>query len=109
MRTGDTYFHQKQLHLNSMLQKLGLPTIFVTLSMAENRWYHLHNILANNDNSDTLPTNRPFHCANYFVHRFQTLKKELYKKSDLTGFGEITNFFDRIEFQNRGVAHTHTG
>ena len=91
-----------------MLQKLGLPTIFITLSMAENRWNHLHDILANSDNRDTLPTNRPFHCANYFVHRFQSLKKELYTKSDLTGFGKITNFFDRVEFQNRGAAHTHS-
>ena len=55
-----------------------------------------------------LPTNRPFHYTNYFVHRFQSLKKELYKKSDLTGFGEITDFFDRVEFQNRGAAHTHS-
>ena len=76
--------------------------------MAENRWTHLQEILANSDNGDTLPTNRPFHCANYFVHRFHSLKRELYKKSELTGFGEITNFFDRVEFQNRGAAHTHS-
>ena len=37
MRTGDTYFHERQLHLNAMLQKLGLPTLFITLSMTENR------------------------------------------------------------------------
>ncbi|CAG8763696.1 17521_t:CDS:1, partial [Gigaspora rosea] len=65
-------------------------------------------ILSNSYNGDTLPTNRPFHCANYFVHRFQSLKKELYKKLDITGFGDITNFFDRVEFQNRGAAHTHS-
>ena len=108
VRTGDTYFHQKELHLNAMLQKLGLPTLFITLSMAESRWTHLHDILTNSDNGDTLPTNRPFHCANYFVHRFQSLKKELYNKADLTGFGNITDFFDRVEFQNRGAAHTHS-
>ncbi|GES90087.1 Pif1-like helicase domain-containing protein [Rhizophagus clarus] len=91
-----------------MLNKLGLPNLFITLSMAESRWTHLHDILANSDNGDTLPTNRPFHCANYFVHKFQSLKKELYKKPGLTGFGKITNFFDRVEFQNRGAAHTHS-
>jgi len=108
IRTGDSYFHQKQLHLNAMIHKIGLPTLFITLSMAESRWVHLHDILANSDNGDTLPTNRPFHCANYFVHKFQSLKKELYKKPEFTGFGEITNFFDRVEFQNRGAAHTHS-
>ncbi|CAG8557423.1 21454_t:CDS:2, partial [Gigaspora rosea] len=33
---------------------------------------------------------------------------QLYKKSDLTGFGDITNFFERIKFQNKGAAHTHS-
>ena len=108
IRTGDTYFHQKQLHLNAMIHKLGLPNLFITLSMAENRWTHLHHILSNSDNGDTLPTNRPFHCSNYFVHKFQSLKNELYAKPKLTGFGKITNFFDRVEFQNRGAAHTHS-
>jgi len=108
VRTGDTYFHRKQLHLNAMMNKLGLPTLFITLSMAENRWTHLQDILSKSDNENTLPTNRPFHCANYFVHKFQSLKNKLYKKPDLTGFGEITDFFDRVEFQNRGSAHTHS-
>jgi hypothetical protein len=108
IRTGDAYFHQRQLHLNAMVQKIGLPTLFITLSMAEGRWTHLRDILSTSDNGDTLPTNRPFHCANYFVHKFKSLKNELYKKSDLTGFGNITDFFDRVEFQNRGAAHTHS-
>ncbi|RHZ81307.1 hypothetical protein Glove_122g28 [Diversispora epigaea] len=64
IRTGDSYFHEKQLHLNAILKKLGLLTLFITLKR--------------------------------------------YKKSDLTQFGEITNFFDRVEFQNCGVAHTHS-
>ena len=91
-----------------MLQKIGLLTLFITLSMAESRWTHLRDILSVSDNGDTLPSNRPFHCANYFVHKFRSLKNELYKKPHLTGFGEITDFFDRIEFQNRGTAHTHS-
>ena len=107
IRTENTYFHQKQLHLNSMINKLGLPTLFITLSMAESHWTHLRDILSNSDNHDTLPTNRPFHCTNYFVHRFQSLKKELYKKPKLTGFSDITDFFDRVEFQNKGAIYIH--
>jgi len=45
---------------------------------------------------------------NYFVYKFQSLKKEFYKKPELTGFGKITDFFDRIEFQNRGATHTYS-
>ncbi len=91
-----------------MIRKLNLPTLFITLSMAENCWTHFQNILFNSDNRDTLPTNRSFHDANYFIYKFQSLKKKLYKKPDLTGFGVITNFFDRVEFQNRDAAHIHS-
>jgi len=91
-----------------MLKKKDLPSLFITLSIAESRWTHLHQILSTIDNGDTLLTNRLFHYANYFVHKFQSLKKEFYKKPNLTGFGDITDFFDRVEFQNRGVAHTHS-
>ena len=91
-----------------MLKKKGLPSLFITLSIAESWWTHLHQIFSTTDNENTLLTNRSFHCINYFVHKFQSLKKEFYKKPNLTGFGDITDFFDRVEFQNRGVAHTHS-
>jgi hypothetical protein len=35
IRTGDTYFQKKTMHLNSMITELQIPTIFITLSMAE--------------------------------------------------------------------------
>ncbi len=37
IRTENSYFHEKELHLNSMLQKFGLFTLFITLSMAESK------------------------------------------------------------------------
>jgi hypothetical protein len=107
IRTGDSYFHEKELHLNSMLQNFGLPSVFITLSMAESRWTELHEILQQTDNNDTIPTNRPLHCALHFIHRFRSLKKEVWKNEKISGWGTITDFFERIEFQNRGAAHIH--
>jgi hypothetical protein len=43
----------------------------------------------------------------HFVHWLRTLKSEIWKKPKLAGWGAIQNFFERIEFQNRGAAHTH--
>ena len=57
IRTGDSYFHEKLLHVNSMTEEFGLPSLFITLSMAEGRWTHLRQILKASDNKDTLPTN----------------------------------------------------
>ena len=36
IRTGDSYFREKEHHLNTMVSAKGLPTLFVTLSMTEN-------------------------------------------------------------------------
>ena len=66
---GDSYFKEKEHHLNTMVNVKGLPTLFITLSMAESKWIHLTEILRNTDNGDTLPTNRPFMyvCISYNV------------------------------------------
>ena len=40
IRTGDSYFKEKEHHLNTMVNVKGLPTLFITLSMAESKWIH---------------------------------------------------------------------
>ncbi len=35
---------------------------------------------------------------NYFIYKFQFLKKKLYKKLNLVEFDNIIDFFDKIEF-----------
>ena len=77
IRTGNSYFAEKEHHLNSMVKAKGLPTLFVTLSMAETKWIHLKEILRNTDNGDINPTNRPFHVCMYFMQRFRSLKKKI--------------------------------
>jgi len=84
IRTGDFYFHEKELHLNSMLQKFGLPTLFITLLMAESKWIELQEILQQTDNNNTIPTNRPLHCALHFINRFRSLKKEVWKNERIS-------------------------
>jgi hypothetical protein len=107
IRTGDTYFHEKELHINTMISEFGLPSLFITLTMAESHWTHLHKILRATDNHDTIPTNRPLHTTLHFIHRLQQLKKHVWKKPEHSEWAEINHFFERIEFQNRGAAHTH--
>ncbi|CAG8788315.1 14284_t:CDS:2, partial [Cetraspora pellucida] len=107
IRTGDGYFQKKNMHLNTMIRELGLPTIFIMLTMAEGSWTHLHNILANTDNKDLLPTNRPLHATLHFIHRLQNIKKYIWKDPNVSEWGTYSHFFDRIEFQNRGAAHLH--
>ncbi|GBC30708.2 DNA helicase PIF1, ATP-dependent [Rhizophagus irregularis DAOM 181602=DAOM 197198] len=107
IRTGDTYFHEKELHVNTMISEYGLPSLFVTLTMAESHWTHLHKILRVTDNHDTIPTNRPLHTTLHFIHRLQQLKKHVWKSPEHSRWAELIHFFERIEFQNRGAAHMH--
>ncbi|GES73489.1 DNA helicase Pif1, ATP-dependent [Rhizophagus clarus] len=107
IRTGDSYFHEKERHINAMINNYGLPQLFITLTMSENKWKHLKNILLRTDNHDILPTNRPFHCTHHFIHRLRSMKNNLWKDPELTNWGKILHFFERIEFQNRGAAHIH--
>ncbi|CAG8490878.1 16859_t:CDS:2 [Acaulospora morrowiae] len=108
IRTGDSYFHEKLLHINAMIEHYSLPSLFLTLSMAEGKWTHLKEILKSTDNRDTLPTNRPLHTTLYFVNLKQNLKKYVWKQPEISKWGELLHFFERIEFQNRGAAHIHT-
>jgi hypothetical protein len=107
IRTGDSYFRQKEHHINTMVQGFGLPQIFYTMTMAENHWTHLRNILSKTDNKDTLPSNRPLHTYLHYHHRLSSMHQYLWKNPNLTEWGNWLHHFERDEFQNRGAIHTH--
>ena len=107
IRTGDSYFRQKEHHINTMVQAFDLPQIFYTMTMAENHWTHLHKILSKTDNKDTLPSNRPFHTYLHYHHRLSSIHQNLWKNPNLTDWGNWLHHFERDEFQNRGAIHTH--
>ncbi len=62
-----------------MIQKFGLPTLFIILSMVESKWIELQEILQQIDNNNTILTNRPLHCVLHFINRFKSLKKDMKK------------------------------
>lgn len=49
------------MHLNSMIVGLQLPTVIITLSMAETSWKELYDILSRIDNYNTIPINFLLH------------------------------------------------
>ena len=91
-----------------MVNVKGLPTLFIALSMTESKWIHLTEILHNTDNGDTLPTNRPFHVCMYFKQRYRSLKKRLWNNRRLGGWKSISDFVERVEFQNQRCSFTHS-
>src|SRR5205823_1884872 len=91
----------------AMISSYGLPSLFITLTMAEGRWTHLHKILRATDNHDNIPTNRPLHTTLHFIHRLQKLKKHVWRNPEHSEWSKINHFFERVEFHNRRAAHTH--
>lgn len=108
IRTGETYFNEKLLHINAMMREYNLPSLFITLTAAETKWTHLKDILKSTDNRDTNPTNRPLHTTHHFTHRKKELWNHVWKKPENSNWGYLNHFFERVEFQNRGASHTHT-
>src|SRR6185503_11674952 len=41
------------------------------------------------------------------IQRYRSLKKRIWNNEHLSGWKSIRDFFERIEFQNRGAAHLH--
>jgi len=60
-----------------MISSYGLPSLFITLIMAESHWKHLHKILKVTDNHDTISTNRPLHTTLHFIYCLQQLKNHV--------------------------------
>ncbi len=107
IRTGDTYWRKKEHQLNTIIKTFGLPQIFYTVTMAEGKWKHLHEILKKTDDGNTIPTNRPFHVYHHYHYRLMSIHHYLWRNKNMCGWGKWHHHWERDEFQNRGAIHTH--
>src|ERR1043165_7197085 len=71
IRTGNTYFKEKEYQVQTIVDAFQLPQIFYTTTMNENGWKHLKAILSLTDNGDTNATNRPLHSYLHYHHRLE--------------------------------------
>ena len=122
IRSSPAFWQQKQKELMSMIRQLGCPTFFLTLSAAETKWPELLRILKEILDDVKLPTDAvlelqwneraelirrdPVTCARYFDHRSKELFRVL--RSEVCPLGKLTDFYMRIEFQQRGSPHVHS-
>nr|XP_022311157.1 uncharacterized protein LOC111116452 [Crassostrea virginica] len=118
IRGTPAYWSSAQKDLFAMLRQLGIPTWFCSFSAAEHRWNDaVATILRQqNDNRDpasldwsekneVLRTN-PVTVARMFEHRFHVFQTEVIF-SNSNPIGKVTDFFQRVEFQQRGSPHMH--
>jgi hypothetical protein len=100
----NSYFKEKEHHLNTMVNVRGLPTLFITLSIADSKWIYLTAMLI-------------MVIRSLIIFRFMYVrisysvivhwKRDYWNNRRLSGCKSIFDFFERIEFQNLGAVDLH--
>ncbi|XP_062597054.1 uncharacterized protein LOC134258504 [Saccostrea cucullata] len=118
IRGTPAYWSAAQKDLFAMLRQLGIPTWFCSFSAAEHRWNDaVATILKQqNDNRDAymldwsekneVLRSNPVTVARMFEHRFHVFQTEVIF-SPAQPIGKVSDFFQRVEFQQRGSPHMH--
>ncbi|XP_062574797.1 uncharacterized protein LOC134236639 [Saccostrea cucullata] len=118
IRGTPAYWATAQKDLFAMLRQLGIPTWFCSFSAAEYRWNDAVKAILQQQNDNRNPDEmewseknevlrcNPVTVARMFDHRFQVFHKEVIL-SPAEPIGKVIDFFQRVEFQQRGSPHMH--
>lgn len=118
IRSSAAHWQEEKTKVMAMIRQFGLPTLFITLSSADTRWpellVQLKKTVDNIDISESDAANLPYKekarliqsdpvtCSLHFDRRFKCLKKTWKSKNGPFKGYEISHFYHRIEFQQRG-------
>jgi len=122
VRGSPPYWEKAKRDLYAMIRQLGPAQLFITLSAAETRWVHLLKLLSQIVDNTVLTDEQveqlswsdkcrlissdPITCARHFDFSIQHFITD-FLKSPLSPFGQLTDYWYRIEFQHRGSPHVH--
>ena len=107
LRGTKQYWQRQRSRLLSMVDTLGLPTIFFTHSAADLQWPELAKLICP-DNPDSRTARAKAVIANpaladwFFYHRVMEFIKAFY-----VGVLGATDYWLRFEWQHRGSPHVH--
>ena len=122
LRGSPPYFEKAKKDLFAMIRQLGPASLFCSFSSAETQWIHFLRILGqvvdhreytitelenmNWDEKCRLIQSDPVTCARHFDYQIsQFLTSFLY--SNAQPLGNISDWFYRVEYQQRGSPHIH--
>lgn len=122
LRGSPPYFEKAKRDLFAMIRQLGTATLFCSFSSAETHWIHLLRILGhlvnhkkysddelknlNWEEKCRLIQNDPVTCTRHFDYQVNTfIRHFLLSKGE--PLGPISDWFYRVEYQQRGSPHIH--
>nr|XP_034326029.1 uncharacterized protein LOC105328139 [Crassostrea gigas] len=118
IRGTPAYWSAAQKDLFAMLRQLGIPTWFCSFSAAEHRWSDAIATILRQQNDSRDPSkmdwaeknevlrSNPVTVARMFEHRFHVFQTEVIF-SPSQPIGKVSDYFQRVEFQQRGSPHMH--
>ncbi|XP_062618486.1 uncharacterized protein LOC134280065 [Saccostrea cucullata] len=118
IRGTPAYWSAAQKDLFAMLRQLGIPTWFCSFSAAEHRWNDAVRSILRQQNDVRDPENldwseknetlrkNPVTVARMFEHRFHVFQRDVIS-SPAQPIGKVVDYFQRVEFQQRGSPHMH--
>ena len=107
LRGTSAYWFRQRSRLISMVDALGLPTVFFTHSAADLQWPELAELMCPDDPTNPRRrqqalTENPAIADWFFYQRVQVYLKHFY--TDVLG---ATDYWLRFEWQHRGSPHVH--
>ena len=118
IRGTPPFWQSVQKDLFAMIRQLGIPTWFCSFSSADMRWPEMITTLCHEQNINVpideltwsekcaLLKQNPVTAARMFDHRWHSFLKDVIM-SPAAPIGKISDYFYRVEFQNRGSPHCH--
>ena len=107
LRGTQQYWFRQRSRLISMVDTLGLPTIFFTHSAADLQWPELAHLICPEDPNSSASriqavNDNPALADWFFCHRVQKFVEVFY-----LGVLKATDYWMRFEWQHRGSPHVH--
>ena len=122
LRGSPPYFEKAKKDLFAMIRQLGPASLFCSFSSAETQWIHLLRILGqlvdnkmysntelenmNWDEKCRLIQSDPVTCARHFDYQISQFLTN-FLLNDAKPLGNISDWFYRVEYQQRGSPHIH--
>ena len=122
LRGSPPYFEKAKKDIFAMIRQLGPANLFCSFSSAETQWIHLLRILGklvddkdytddelenlNWEEKSRLIQSDPVTCARHFDYQFNQFLRH-FLMSNAAPLGKISDWFYRVEYQQRGSPHIH--
>ena len=122
LRGSPPYFEKAKKDLFALIRQLGPASLFCSFSSAETQWVHLLRILGqlidhkiyNNDELENLKwedkcrliQSDPVTCTRHFDYQVCKFINN-FLLTDTASLGKISDWFYRVEYQQRGSSHIH--